>query len=135
VTEIDPAVWPGAVTVHVEVAVVAPAAAANVTLAPVLQFVLFIVTLAGVGVMTVLPVHVIAAVTGFAGAAFRRITEVALVPPASVSVEGVQLNRAGGGPAMVNDLSALALSLGVPLSYAVARTVCGPEAMPVRLKL
>jgi len=100
--------------VNVDVAVVVPAAAANVTFAPVCQLLLFNVTDVGVAVMTVLPERVIDTVTALEGAALNRIDDVPLAPPANDNVAGVAvivgvvvLPPAHTTPFNVNELGAV----------------------------
>ena len=87
---------------NVEVAVVVPAAAVNVTLTPVFQFEVVSCTLVGACVITVLPVRAIATVTVPAGAALSRTDDVPLSPPAIDSVLGVKLIVGVGAVPIVN---------------------------------
>jgi hypothetical protein len=99
VTAILAGVYPLEAAVKVELAVVVPVAAVNVTLTPLCQLLLFSVTDAGVKLIAVLPARVIVTTTLPEGTALRRILEVALAPLASVSELGAAcIAGVGGGP-------------------------------------
>lgn len=101
-----------------------PAAAANVTVAPVFQFALLKVTDVGELVIAVLPERVIVTVTGLLGEALKRNDEVPLLPPTTDSVDGTQLSEGVFVVPIVNGTAAVdALSAGEPLSNAVACAV------------
>ncbi len=120
---------------NVDVAVVVPAPAVNVTGTPVFQFALVSVTLVGACVITVLPERVIVTVTEPDGAAERRTDDGALLPPARDNVFGTKLIV--GVAAWITNVTVVdtVLSAGLPLSTAVAVAVWLPVARPVAVKL
>jgi hypothetical protein len=77
------------VAANVDVAAVVPDAAENVTLTPLCQFPLSNVRDVGDAVTAVLPERVRFTVTLPEGAAFKRIVDVLLAPPAMVSDVGL----------------------------------------------
>ena len=118
---------------NVEVAVVVPVAAVNVTGTPVCQFDEVSVTVVGLAVIAVLPVRATLTVTDADGAALSRSVDVPVPPEARLTDVGLAMIDGCVVPPIVNDTAVLltALSAGLPLSKAVAVAVCAPDARPV----